>query len=339
MATEETNRHMKEFIAQARRNQLAVFGQFLSEEIRDMADASNFQKEEARRDEELELTEEDRPLIKSLIQYDPTRSAGQIRGDPPYQLPANEAFMIADLFNDRVIIRGTYGSLFEGGFQILETGNLVYMPRIPDWQNERIPGWEGYLLFNIDISLWKFIQNVACMVGEPSAVDYFANPPGGNGNGNGGAGDSGGNVTQHLHSTPKIPHHQTTLRRMFSQGPSTILHPRTRRYRPRKSAQPVSTTREEEVNIEAVNIHMPIKGPLYGFITQDIEQLAIIQSQSNAQNVDTVIRLMQNYLNTLTTCPTELSQTNFLTRAFLQWHNHNRPTAIEAMCPVSLTIP
>ena len=162
MAMEETNRYMKQFILKASRNELAVFGQFFSEKVQDMLNALKIDKEAARLEEELELEEDDHPLIIRLERFDPDTTAAELPREEPYVPTEEEAFILANLCNDKVIIRGPYGQPFAGGFQILDTGNLVYILNVPE--KPTIPGTGGRLLFQVDITLWKFFQHIACIV-------------------------------------------------------------------------------------------------------------------------------------------------------------------------------
>ena len=93
------------------------------------------------------------------------------------------------------MIKGPLGKPFEGGFEILRSGHLVYMDRVA--QLDTVEGFTGGSKLMIDLQLWKFLQYAAKLCGDKNADEGFGEPTarlfGDNGDGNGGGDNGGGN--------------------------------------------------------------------------------------------------------------------------------------------------
>ena len=99
--------------------------------------------------------------------YDDT-TTDDIRGDP------TEGCITAQYVNSRVIIRGPYGDPFEGGFEILRTGHLLYMDSVANLNT--VEGFSSGAKLQIDLNLWKFLHYATRLCGDRKARDQFGPP-------------------------------------------------------------------------------------------------------------------------------------------------------------------
>ena len=187
LAVQETLRYLETFVERAANHELAIFGQNFSKTVAEMTFSGHAvgqeDLEEAEKEQELGIGDEDRPLIHRFVDFDPSTTAESIVA------PAQESLICAELINDKVIIRGPYGKPFEGGFEILRNGDLIYMQNVS--QPGRFEGFEGLAKIMIDKSLWKFLHFVADLYGDKNARSDMGSTSGDTGDG-GGGGDNGG---------------------------------------------------------------------------------------------------------------------------------------------------
>ena len=106
------------------------------------------------------------------------------------QLP-NRDVSQTQYVNNRVIIRGPYGDPFDGGFEILRTGHLLYMNSITNIST--VEGFSGGAKLQIDLNLWKFLHYAARLCGDQKPRDEFGPPeyPGDDDDDNGNGKDKG----------------------------------------------------------------------------------------------------------------------------------------------------
>ena len=179
------------FSERAHRNRLAVFDQTFSETIQNMSlcgqipapeDVLQAEKEEQEEEEE---EDENRQLMCRLEEFYDNTTTDDIRGD------AMEGCITAQYVNNRVIIRGPYGDPFEGGFEILRTGHLLYMDSVANLNT--VEGFSGGAKLQIDLNLWKFLHYAARLCTDRKARDQFGPPeyPAGDDDDNGNGQDKG----------------------------------------------------------------------------------------------------------------------------------------------------
>ena len=99
--------------------------------------------------------------------YDDT-TTDDIRAD------LQQGCITAQYVNNRVIIRGPYGDPFEGGFEILRTGHLLYKDSVANLNT--VEGFSSGAKLQIDINLWKFLHFAARLCGDRKARDEFGPP-------------------------------------------------------------------------------------------------------------------------------------------------------------------
>ena len=138
----------------------------------------------AEKEQELGIGNEDCPLIHRFVDFDPSTTAESIVAS------AQESLICAEIINDKVIIRGLYGKPFQGGFEILRNGDLIYMENVS--QPGRFEGFEGSAKIMIDKSLWKFLHFVTNLCGDKNARRDMGSTYGDRGDGDGGDCGHGG---------------------------------------------------------------------------------------------------------------------------------------------------
>ena len=127
---------MTAFLERAANKELAIYGDLMNKAVQNMSIANQSQHEAMEQGlniEELEEWEEyEPPLIGEFQNFQQNMTAEDIIDDPA------EGLMLAELITDKVILWGTYGRPFKGGFQILHDGDLIYMSVVPNRKIRRI---------------------------------------------------------------------------------------------------------------------------------------------------------------------------------------------------------
>ena len=361
IVTEQTRRHMTAFLERAANKELAIYGDLMNEAVQNMSIANQSQHEAMEQGlnvEELEEGEEyEPPLIGEFQNFQQNMTAEDIIDDPA------EGWMLAELITDKVILQGTYGRPFKGGFQILRDGDLIYMSVVPN--RERYEGFEGTVQFQVNKYLAFFLHDVARMCGDENTTpDMFCPGGGGGGGGNNSKGDNNddtkkksdddngnGHTTLDLSksSTPK-PGAKRHFRRERSSIPPTT--PVTSSTTPATPAIPGTTPTVSTLtaipgtstSTQEVIIDFPIRRPLQGFAAQNVEQLPSLSSLRMSGNYQNIIRLLWNYYEFTVTHsdPHELYCENIsglIEMLFMNWHlNELNHTAVEVTCSVGFTI-
>ena len=137
--------YLAAFSERAIRNELAVFDQNFNETIQNMTlcglTPAPDDLLQAQRETEQEEGEEDveRQVVCKFEDFhdDTSLIKMQLRQQP------REGAITAAYVNNKVVIKGPLGKPFEGGFEILRSGHLVYMDRVA--QLDTVEGFTGWI--------------------------------------------------------------------------------------------------------------------------------------------------------------------------------------------------
>ena len=172
LATLETSRYLAASSERAHINELAVFDQTFSKTIQNMSLCGRIPAPEdvlqAEKEEQEEEGDENQQLMCRLEEFYDDSTIDDIR------TPAGTEYITAQYVNNRDVIRGPYGEPFEGGFEILRTGHLLYMVSVTNLNT--VEGFSGGAKLQIDLNLWKFLHFAARLCGDRKARDEFRPP-------------------------------------------------------------------------------------------------------------------------------------------------------------------